>query len=58
MNDAMWQDSIVQRNVTTLREHGFECVGPVRGHLAEGYDAVGRMVEPEEIADYLERLVE
>ncbi len=49
MNDAMWQDGVVQRNVATLRAAGFELLGPVVGHLAEGYHAIGRMVEPEEI---------
>jgi phosphopantothenoylcysteine decarboxylase/phosphopantothenate--cysteine ligase len=49
MNDAMWEDAGVQRNVATLRERGFELLGPATGWLAEGYPAVGRMVEPEEI---------
>lgn len=49
MNDAMWQSAVVQRNVATLRELGFEQLGPVEGWLAEGYAAVGRMVEPEAI---------
>ena len=45
MNDAMWLSAVVQRNVEALRQRGFEIVGPVVGHLAEGYDAIGRMVE-------------
>ncbi len=49
MNDAMWQDPAVQRNVATLVELGYEVLGPVVGHLAEGYDAIGRMLEPEEL---------
>lgn len=49
MNDAMWENPVVQRNVATLKELGYECLGPVTGHLAEGYAAIGRMVEPEEI---------
>ncbi len=49
MNDAMWRDTAVQRNVATLRDRGFEVLGPVEGHLAEGYDGAGRMVEPEQI---------
>ncbi len=49
MNDAMWGQPSVQQNVATLQERGFEVLGPVEGHLAEGYDAVGRMVEPDEI---------
>jgi phosphopantothenoylcysteine decarboxylase/phosphopantothenate--cysteine ligase len=49
MNDAMWENPVVQRNISTLRELGYELLGPVSGRLAEGYDAVGRMVEAEEI---------
>jgi len=49
MNDAMWHKQSVQHNVALLRERGFETLGPVEGHLAEGYDAIGRMVEPEQI---------
>ena len=51
MNDAMWEDSIVQRNVEELRGHGYVFAGPDVGHLAEGYDAPGRMVEPEAIVE-------
>ncbi|MGE3172407.1 MAG: flavoprotein [Planctomycetota bacterium] len=50
MNDAMWQHPAVQRNVEVLRARGLEFLGPVQGHLAEGYDAIGRMVEPDAIA--------
>jgi len=55
MNDAMWESPAVQANVTTLRDRGIEMLGPVTGHLAEGYDAIGRMVEPEAM---LARLLE
>lgn len=54
MNDAMWTSTAVQTNVLSLRRRGFEFLGPVAGHLAEGYDAIGRMVEPEAM---LERLL-
>lgn len=49
MNDAMWHAKSVQANVELLRGRGFEVLGPVTGHLAEGYDAIGRMVEPEQM---------
>lgn len=56
MNDAMWTHPVVQRNVETLRQRGAELLGPVSGHLAEGYDAIGRMVEAEGIlAEVLRR---
>ncbi|MHC5063623.1 MAG: flavoprotein [Planctomycetota bacterium] len=49
MNDAMWEDRSVQRNVEVLRGDGYEILGPVEGHLAEGYAAMGRMIEPEAV---------
>jgi phosphopantothenoylcysteine decarboxylase/phosphopantothenate--cysteine ligase len=49
MNDAMWQARAVQANVATLAARGVHFLGPVTGHLAEGYDAIGRMVEPDAI---------
>lgn len=49
MNDAMWTAAVVQQNVERLRQRGVHFLGPVTGHLAEGYDAIGRMVEPAEI---------
>ncbi len=49
MNDTMWESAAVQRNATLLRTQGFEFVGPVVGALAEGYRAIGRMVEPDDI---------
>jgi phosphopantothenoylcysteine decarboxylase/phosphopantothenate--cysteine ligase len=49
MNDAMWSAPAVQANCASLRARGAEFLGPVTGHLAEGYDAIGRMVEPEAI---------
>ena len=53
MNDAMWQKDSVQQAVAVVRDRGAEVLGPVEGHLAEGYDAIGRMVEP---AAILERI--
>ncbi|MCA8973981.1 MAG: phosphopantothenoylcysteine decarboxylase [Planctomycetes bacterium] len=49
MNDAMWTATAVQDNVAKLRRRGVHLLGPVTGHLAEGYDAIGRMVEPDAI---------
>ena len=57
MNDAMWERESVQQNVATLRARGCETLGPVEGHLAEGYDAIGRMVEPEAIVARLSSIL-
>ncbi|MBL8756452.1 MAG: hypothetical protein JNK15_24370 [Planctomycetes bacterium] len=57
MNDAMWTSAVVQQNVATLCARGWQLLGPVKGHLAEGYDAIGRMVEPEAIAEAIGRVL-
>src|SRR5216110_1488245 len=51
MNDRMWEHPATQENVATLRARGVELVGPVEGELAEGEEGVGRMAEPDEIAE-------
>jgi phosphopantothenoylcysteine decarboxylase/phosphopantothenate--cysteine ligase len=51
MNDAMWLSAAVQQNVAALQARGVRFLGPVSGHLAEGYDAIGRLVEPEAIVE-------
>ena len=51
MNSNMWQNPAVEKNVGTLKEMGFEFVGPGTGRLACGDDGIGRMAEPEEILE-------
>src|SRR5919198_4460663 len=57
MNVRMWEHPATQANARTLRERGVEFVGPVAGELAEGEAGVGRMAEPEAIADLVEALL-
>ncbi len=56
MNDRMWSNPAVQRNVVTVREMGFELVGPAAGRLACGTKGVGRMAEPSEILEAIARI--
>lgn len=51
MNNRMWENPIVQRNVTALREFGYAILGPASGWLACRSVGPGRMVEPREILD-------
>jgi phosphopantothenoylcysteine decarboxylase/phosphopantothenate--cysteine ligase len=56
MNDEMFAHAATQQNIQTLRERGWNVVGPAIGPLAEGpSDRPGRMVEPEEILAHVER---
>ncbi len=57
MNDAMWTAAAVQANRAVLQARGMRFLGPVEGRLAEGYDAIGRMVEPEAMLEHVLRLV-
>jgi phosphopantothenoylcysteine decarboxylase/phosphopantothenate--cysteine ligase len=54
MNDRMWANPIVQNNVKTVKELGFQLIGPVEGRLACGTDGLGRMSEPQDIAETIE----
>jgi phosphopantothenoylcysteine decarboxylase/phosphopantothenate--cysteine ligase len=57
MNERMWANPIVQRNVNTLLELGHLFLGPGEGWQACRHVGKGRMVEPEEIlAAVVERL--
>ncbi|CAK8053782.1 bifunctional phosphopantothenoylcysteine decarboxylase/phosphopantothenate--cysteine ligase CoaBC [Eupransor demetentiae] len=51
MNDAMWLNPATQRNVERLQEDGHLLIEPATGFLAEGYQAKGRLPEPEEILE-------
>jgi phosphopantothenoylcysteine decarboxylase/phosphopantothenate--cysteine ligase len=57
MNERMWAHPATQENAATLRARGVEFVGPEQGELAEGESGVGRMSEPEAIADRIESLL-
>ncbi len=56
MNPRMWANRRVQANVAVLKEDGVHVLGPDEGHIAEGPEGTGRMVEPEGIAAEIGRL--
>ncbi len=51
MHERMWQSPATQRNVRALAADGAHLIGPVSGPLASGAVGMGRMVEPEAIAE-------
>lgn len=53
MNDKMWNNPAVQRNLHQIRTDGVQVLDPVDGFLAEGYSGKGRMPEPETILKWL-----
>ncbi len=54
MNRVMWAQPSTRRNMQTLRDDGFEMVGPGEGWQACREVGAGRMSEPEEILSALE----
>src|SRR5690606_22684491 len=56
MHHRMWASKATQRALKLLEEDGAHLVGPVHGPLASGEQGLGRMSEPEDIADATERL--
>lgn len=57
MNIRMWQHPATQRNLATLQKDGVHFVGPNDGEMACGEYGPGRMAEPQEILDAIERLL-
>ncbi len=57
MNNNMWENPAVKRNVKTVRDMKFEVIGPVKGRLACGTEAIGRMSEPQDIFKAIEKIV-
>jgi len=56
MNNNMWANPAVQRNVKQVKQMGFKLIGPVKGRLACGTEAIGRMAEPEDIFKAIEKI--
>ena len=56
MDAGMWTNQATQRNVETLRGFGHFLVEPEVGALASGLTGVGRLAEPPQIVEAVERL--
>ncbi len=55
MNVKMWDKKANQRVVSTLKDDGFDFIGPSRGEMACGDFGDGRFEEVEEIQNYVEQ---
>ena len=56
MNDNMWNNPAVQKNVETLRKMKADLIGPEKGRLACGSEGIGRMAEPQDIIDAIKTI--
>lgn len=53
MNTGMYENPIVQDNIKKLADYGMEIIEPVSGYLACGDTGQGKMVEPEDLLEYI-----
>ena len=56
MNEKMYSNPVVQRNISDLKALGYRFIGPESGKLACGEAGKGRMTEPQIIVDYVEKV--
>ena len=54
MNNNMWTNPAVQKNIETLRQMQLKIIGPETGRLACGTEGKGRMSEPADIIKQIE----
>ena len=57
MNENMWKNPITQDNLKALVNYGFNVINPEIGFQACGATGPGRMTEPEQIVDFLNKLL-
>jgi phosphopantothenoylcysteine decarboxylase / phosphopantothenate---cysteine ligase len=57
MNIHMYENSILQENIRKLRRVGYHFIEPAEGFLACGYEGKGRLPEPENILEEIQRLL-
>lgn len=55
MNTHMFENPILQDNLSICRRFGMEVIEPASGHLACGDTGAGKMPEPETLYEYLEK---
>jgi len=58
MNHQMYKNSILQQNISKLKNLGVRFIGPEKGELASGEVGIGRMSNPSYVVGYLERLIQ
>ena len=58
MNNAMYENPLLQENIKRLKAIGVSFIGPEKGKLASGEIGMGRMSAPSQIVEYLERIIQ
>ena len=53
MNVRMWENKLFQTNIELLKSHNVKFLGPTEGEMACGEFGIGRMMEPQQIVQFL-----
>ena len=56
MNENMWTNPAVQKNIETLKKMKIQLIGPETGRLACGSEGTGRMAEPADIIKAIQKI--
>ncbi|MFN0117646.1 MAG: flavoprotein [Elusimicrobiota bacterium] len=57
MHNTMWEHPATQANVKVLKDRGVQFLGPYAGPLADKTHGEGRMSEPQEIVEAIEKFL-
>ncbi len=57
MNSEMYKNPVTQKNISYLRKLGHYFIGPEKGELACGSEALGRMSEPVKIISEINKIL-
>ena len=57
MNEAMYRSPAVTANLSTLKSRGIKIIEPAKGELACGGEGVGRLPEPYEIVEQVDKIL-
>ena len=53
MNNKMYANPIVRDNIKKLESYGYRFIEPTIGHLACGYEGIGKLPNTEKIIEYI-----
>ena len=57
MNNNMYANKAVQRNIRQLKQDGYKFIGPVKGHLADGSLGLGHLADVDKIVKAVKKVL-
>lgn len=58
MNEVMYNNKILQSNITRLKRLGYHFIGPIKGHLACGEKGIGHIADTGDIIKRVKALLQ